>query len=465
MIPRILIAGTESGSGKTSLAMAIISALIRRGLTVQTFKIGPDFLDPTYLAAASGRPCYNLDGWMCGREYVERLYARSIAGADCAVIEGVMGLFDGADPSGLAGCSAEIAAWLQAPIILVANAHGMARSFAALVSGFKYFDKAVTVIGVIANHCGSSHHAAILNTALKTASLPPLMGAVPRGGLPMVESRHLGLVTADPLTNCGSSVLDAFAEGAERYLSIDTLLQAMKEAPDLDISIMDCDHFPMGNIRLGVPRDAAFHFYYSDLFDELRQRGCEIAWFSPLRDEELPQGIDGLYIGGGYPEEFAEALSANQTMIGNIRRYVETGRPLYAECGGLIYLSRAVTLLNGSRHPLCGVLPAETRMLGRLRRLGYTEVTLIDDSLWGKAGDVLRGHEFHYSELVSDPTGTDGWSTVYNRAAGFNTIENPEGFQRGRVLASYIHMHLASHPKSINRFILQCIQARSEAVV
>src|SRR3990172_307832 len=235
MIPRILIAGTESGSGKTSLAMAIVSALVRRGLTVQTFKIGPDFLDPTYLAAASGRPCYNLDGWMCGREYVERLFARSIAGADCAVIEGVMGLFDGADPSGPAGCSAEIAAWLRAPVILVANAHGMARRFAAFVSGFTFFDKTATVIGAIANHCGSPRHAAILDTALKTAGLPPLMGAVPRDGLPAVESRHLGLVTADPLTNCGPSVLNAFAESAEQHLSIDTLIRAMKEAPDLDV--------------------------------------------------------------------------------------------------------------------------------------------------------------------------------------------------------------------------------------
>jgi cobyrinic acid a,c-diamide synthase len=464
MVPRILIAGTESGSGKTSLAMAIVSALVRRGFKVQTFKTGPDFLDPTYLAAASGRPCYNLDGWMCGREYVERLFARSTAGADCAVIEGVMGLFDGAGPSGLAGSSAEIAAWLRAPVILVANAHGMARSYAALVSGFTSFDKTVTVIGSIANHCGSPHHVAILNTALKTSGLPTLMGAVPRGGLPAVESRHLGLVTADPLTNCGPSVLDAFAESAERHLSVDALIHAMKEAPDIDISIKDCDHSPMAGIRLGVARDAAFHFYYQDLFDELRRRGCEIAWFSPLQDKELPQGIDGLYIGGGYPEVFAEALSANRAMIGAIRRYVETGRPAYAECGGLMYLSRGVMLLDGSRRPLCGVVPAETRMLGRLRRLGYAEATLVEDSLWGNAGDVLRGHEFHYSELVSDPAGSDGWSTVYSRAGRSDAIESPEGFQRGNVLTSYLHIHLASHPKSINRFISQCIKARPHAV-
>lgn len=463
MIPRILIAGTESGSGKTSITTAVVSALVRRGLTVQTFKVGPDFLDPTYLAAASGRPCYNLDGWMCGREYAERLFARAVTGADCAVIEGVMGLFDGADASGTAGSSAEIASWLRAPVILVANAHGMARSYAALVAGFMAFDKTITVVGSIANHCGSERHSAMLSAALNSAGLPPLMGAVPRGGLPAVESRHLGLVTADPQKNCSAYVLDAFAESAERHCSLDSILRAMKGAPDLDFPLPEaaCATTP---VRLGVARDAAFHFYYHDLFDELRRRGCEIVWFSPLRDEELPQGIDGLYIGGGYPEVFAEALSANHAMLGAVSSYAETGRPVYAECGGLMYLSKGIALLDGSRHPLCGVLPAEARMLDRLRRLGYSEITLEADSLWGNAGDVLRGHEFHYSELLSDPAGSGGWSAVYRRNGRSGSTGCPEGFQRGRVLASYVHMHLAGNPRAIDRFIAQCVQARSCAV-
>jgi cobyrinic acid a,c-diamide synthase len=459
-LPRIVIAGVQSGVGKTVLTLSIVARLTRRGLKVQTFKVGPDFLDPTHLAIASGRPCYNLDGWMCGRDHVERLFARVTRDADLAVIEGVMGLFDGAEPSGLEGSSAEIAAWLAAPVLLVVNTHGMVGSLAALVAGYAGFEEAVSVDGVIANFCGSERHQALLAESLKSAGLPPLVGAIPRGGLPELRSRHLGLVSADPSENLTPAILDALAEAAERFLSLDEILRLARQAPSLALPLPEWDSAPE-RIRLGVAYDQAFHFYYQDLFDELRRWGCVIVPFSPLRDACLPGGIDGLYLGGGYPEEFAEALSANESMLESIRRFARSGRPLYAECGGLIYLSRAVTTREGRRYPLLGLLPAETRMLDRRKFLGYAEITLKEDSLWGKAGDRLRGHEFHYSELLSDPAGQGGWFPVYRFQGHRHGAQREEGFQQGGLLASYVHLHLASRPQALGRFVEIC--ARSGA--
>jgi cobyrinic acid a,c-diamide synthase len=466
-IPRILIAGAHSGSGKTSLTLGLISALRRRGVKVQPFKVGPDYLDPTWLTAASGRPCYNLDGWMSGRDYVERLFGRVTQDADVAVIEGVMGLFDGAQASGISGSSAEIAKWLQAPVVLVVNAHGMGRSIAPLVAGFAAFESGVSVRGIIANHCGSENHRILLCDALAASRLPALIGAVPRQGLPELRSRHLGLMTADPVGNCSPELLDEFAVGVERYLDLDEVMKIARSAsPLLPLSPGPANEEPSPNppICLAVARDEAFHFYYQDLFDELVQRGCRPVFFSPLRETSLPQGIDAIYLGGGYPEAFAETLGANKDMRHSLQQFARSGRPVYAECGGLIYLSQALTTREGKRYPLLGVLPGETRMLDRRKRLGYVEVSLREDTLWGKTGTRLRGHEFHYSELISDDTSRDGWSAAYDVKTCHGAYESREGFYKphGRILASYIHLHLASRPSALVHFLNVCARARLE---
>ncbi len=479
--PRILIAGAHSGSGKTTLALGLVAALRKRGLRVQTFKVGPDFLDPTHLATASGRPCYNLDGWMCGRPYVEKLFDRTTQDADLAIIEGVMGLFDGADPAGLAGSSAEIAGWLQVPVLLLVNAHGMARSIAPLVGGFTQFEPSVRIGGVIANQCGSARHKTLLTKALMAADLPPLLGAVPRAGFPELQSRHLGLVTANPTSNGTAAMLDEFAIAAERHLALDKIVSLAHSAPTNLQGVNDSisrQAFPrpgvargamqrthrQAGIRLGVARDEAFHFYYQDLFDELQERGCVCEWFSPLRDSCLPEGLDAVYLGGGYPEEFAARLSANHAMMESIRRFSEFGHPVYAECGGLMYLSRAITTRDGLRHPLLGILPAETRMLDRRKRLGYVEVTLQEDALWGTAGERMRGHEFHYSELLSDPAVHSNWCAAYLSKPRNGARQALEGYywRPGRILASYVHLHPASHPTALEHFLNLCIQIRSE---
>jgi cobyrinic acid a,c-diamide synthase len=507
--PRLVIAGTASGVGKTSLVLGLAHELARRGLRVQTFKVGPDFLDPTWLALASGRTCYNLDGWMTSREYVCELFARAAAGADIALIEGVMGLFDGASPVGLEGSTAEVAAWLDAPLLLVVPARGAGRSLAATVQGFARFEPGIRIAGVIANQGGSARHRAWLAEALGAAGLPPLLGAVPRGALPPLPSRHLGLVTADP-GNLSPPILDQLADACREHLDMAGIIEKAKgvgrvgraqrappQAVRFAVGGARCTR-PTLQLRLGVAWDEAFHFYYADNLESLQDRGVEICRFSPLADAGLPPGLDGLYLGGGYPELYAARLAANHTMLCDVRAWAASGRPLYAECGGLMYLGRSLATRDGARHAMAGVLPVQIVMLDRLKTLGYVEVSLRADSLWGPAGAVCRGHEFHYSEIAESsplpleegqgvraagvrgapspqpspatmlrmvPGGgpdAEGWSPAYTvrRLRGEAAAE---GFARGNVLASYVHLHWASHPEAADRFVAHWAARRETA--
>ncbi|HZD30667.1 MAG TPA: cobyrinate a,c-diamide synthase [Candidatus Angelobacter sp.] len=458
-IPRIVVAGTESGVGKTSLTLGLVMLLRRRGLRVQTFKVGPDYLDPTYLAVASGRSCYNLDGWMTGEAYVHELFCRASQDADIAVVEGVMGLFDGADEGSLAGSTAQIASWLSAPILLVTNVHGMARSLAALVHGFASFEPGIQIAGVIANHCGSEQHGIMLANSLRAAGLPPLLGTVPGGVLPELPSRHLGLMAADA-DRLPSATLEKLAGALDSGISLDQILKAARQAPSLSNesalrrpAIVDKNFAP----RLGIARDHAFHFYYPDNLEALQQAGCELIAFSPLHDASLPEGLNGIYLGGGYPEEYGAELAGNTTLLESIRAFANAGGLVYAECGGLMYVSQSLETVDGKRHRMLGLLPAATRMSRRLQSLGYREATLLQDSLWGKRGDQVRGHEFHYSELIRTP----GWHPAYRVSPCRAQGESHEGFQNKArtILASYLHLHFASRPSAIEhlmRSLQQC---------
>ena len=422
--------------------------------------MGPDFLDPTYLARASGRPCYNLDGWMAGTDHCRRLFARAAAGADCALVEGAMGLFDGADAESAEGSTAEIARLLDAPVILIANVHGMGRSFAALVQGYATFETGLHFAGIVANRCGSERHAAWLSDSLRAAGLPPLLGAIPRGAFPELASRHLGLVTADG-GQLPETVLDALANALEQTVSLETLLPEPKgeersQSPLASPTIGERKSASSrSRLQIGVARDAAFHFYYQDLFDALEAADCDVLFFSPLTDRRLPKGISGLYLGGGYPELHAERLAANGEMLAAIRAYAASGRPLYAECGGLMLLSRGIEV-DGRFYPLAGLLPARTRMPAAKKTLGYVEVALTEDSLWGRRGDVLRGHEFHYSELIDDPASDPLWRKVYSVRRRRSDAVETEGYQNGAILASYTHLHYASRPAAVDHVLERC---------
>lgn len=457
--PRVVVAGTESGVGKTSVTLALISALRRRGLRVQPFKVGPDYLDPTYLSAAAEKPCYNLDGWMMGKDYVQTLFAERALDADIAVIEGVMGLFDGADPVHAGGSTAEIAAWLDAPVILVVNVQGMARSIAALVKGYATFDPNVRVAGVVANHCGTERHGAWLAESLRASELPGIVAELPRGAFPELPRRHLGLVTADARI-LAEEVLEGLGQALEAHGSVDEILNLARTASPLSrVMSRPTAEEDDGRIRLGIAHDEAFHFYYQDNLEALAAAGCELVRFSPVADTDLPERLDALYLGGGYPEEYAAELSRNKPMIESVRSFAAKGKSIYAECGGLMYLSQGIETRGGKRFDLVGLLPQWTRMLDRIKSLGYVEVTLTQDSLFGPRGFTLRGHEFHYSELLGNPAGNGRWTTVYLMQHRRREEQVPEGFQRGRVLASYVHAHFASRPRAVKYFLEGCRSA------
>jgi len=462
-LPRIMVAGVSSGVGKTSVALALVHAFKRRGLVVQTFKVGPDFLDPTYLSRVSGRHCYNIDGWMMGKDYVTHLVTEKSADADMAVIEGVMGLFDGSGPASSDGSSAQIAKWLDCPILLVADAGGLSRSFAALVTGYSRFETGINVAGVIANRCGSKNHVTLLSRALEAADAPPLFGGIEKSALPTLPRRHLGLVTANNKV-LDTKTLDLLADTIESSANIDEILRQSRKAQKLprkgfrpfNGDKSGARHPEPIRLRLGVAFDDAFHFYYPDNLESLESIGFDLVKFSPLKDGKLPENLDALYIGGGYPELFASELAGNTGMLDSIRDFHSRGKPVYAECGGLIYLCEGVETLEGERYHLVGALRSWAKMTKRFMSLGYVEATLTRDSHFGAAKDKLRGHKFHYSTLTNYPDQGAGWETVYSLNRPGKSENTMEGYQRGATLVSYVHLHFASRPGAATNFMKRC---------
>jgi cobyrinic acid a,c-diamide synthase len=421
-------------------------------MRVQTFKAGPDFLDPTYLAIASGRKSYNLDTWMCGADYARKLFAEKTSDADIALVEGAMGMYDGASPSTSAGSSAEIAELIGAPVLLVVNAKGAGRSLAAVVKGFVEFERGARIAGVAANFLGSDNHARILREALESAGLPPLMGGIVKGAFPELVSRHLGLVSADART-LTSAIIAQLGSAIEAHCDVDAILASASCV----VPRMPPRHRENSGaqVRIGIAMDDAFHFYYNDALEALERAGATLIAFSPMRDEALPDGLDGLYIGGGYPEVYAEEISRNTGMIRSVADFADSGKPIYAECGGLMYLSRGIETMDGARYPLAGALPVWTRMRSRFKSLGYAQATLRHDTLLGCQGETIRGHMFHYSELLEDPLGCEGWSAAYTIQRNRGE-EMAEGYSRGNILATYLHASLGAHPRAVESFVEHC---------
>lgn len=435
-----VIAAPASGSGKTTLMLGLLAALKRRGLQLAPFKVGPDFIDPGHHAAACGRISRNLDGWMCGEETVRDNYIRGCEGADVALVEGVMGLFDGASGDSDQGSTAEISRWLNGRIILVVDARAQARSAAALVKGFVDFDPRLQFAGVVFNRVGSERHRELLEQALNsTPGLPPLLGCFPREVQVDLPERHLGLVTA------GDAPVDYSAHAAliERHLDLDRLLESLTTEP---VRRTTSPRKKITQVRVAVARDAAFCFCYPENLERLEAAGAELVFFSPL-DETVPEEIDGLYLPGGYPELYLDKLAANVGMIEDLRALAESGLPIYAECGGLLLLCAGL-----NDQPLCGIFPAQARLLAKRKALGYREVTLTVDSLLGASGTVARGHEFHYSEL--DMPESIARSYRLSRKGGVDL--GAEGFSYKNVLASYVHLHFGSNPRLADNFVQFC---------
>jgi len=440
----IVVAGTHSGVGKTSVTLGLIGAFRHRGLTVQPFKVGPDFIDPLHHQHASGRPARNLDGWMLDPEINLERFARATADADVAVTEGVMGLFDGSEGKSDRGSTAEMAKLLGLPVLLVIDASAMARSAAALIHGYTSFDPDLRVAGVILNNVGGETHAGMIRDAV--AGAVPILGALPRAKDLVVPERHLGLHLPH---EARAEYVDQLATLIEEQVDLDALLG--NSAIERRTAPAAAAPSPPPRIRLALARDEAFCFYYADNLELLEQAGAELVPFSPI-DEPLPENIDGIYLGGGYPELHADKLAANTPTREAIREFASAGGPIYAECGGLMYLAQTLEI-DGETHPLCGVLPFSTTMPAPLA-IGYVEVTTTG-GLFG-SGQTARGHLFHHSAIAGEPA-TDRCYELKNSRGK----ETQEGYLIQNVLASYAHLHLASNPALASAFIDQCASFRT----
>ena len=423
IISRFMIAGTNSGSGKTTLTLGILRALKRRGLDVVPFKCGPDYIDPLFHLQAAGSVSWNLDTFFGS----EREFFRRTGTCDAAVVEGVMGLFDEIRPDQLEGSSAELAAKLHLPVILTVNAQGISGSIAPLVKGFAQWHPEVEIRGVLADKVGSAHHAEILKTALEQAGLPPLAGYLLRNERWVLPERHLGLSVG----KLDERWLDDLADEIEKNVDLDRLLEISRG----EVPVLPAGSPAPYSLRLGVARDEAFCFYYEANLDSLRRNGVEVVGFSPLRDPELPEGLDGLYLGGGYPELYLKELNANRSMMQSIRTFA-ADHFVYGECGGYLFLLESLETFDGEIVPCLGLLPGRAKMNRKLASLGYREA----EGPWGRG----RGHEFHYSSLTGPVPGPYLWQARDLHGRRFDC-----GGVRGNVCGSYLHLYFADSPEMI----------------
>jgi len=446
----LVVAGTQSGVGKTTLVLGLIAAFKRRGLQVQPFKTGPDFIDPGHHTRAAGVASRNLDGWMLSKEANLAAFYRQARQAELALVEGAMGLFDGYDGLSEAGSSAEMAKWLNLPVLLVVDARAMARSAGALVQGFAKFDPGLTMAGVVFNRVGSPTHLAYLRQALEPLGIT-CYGALPRDREVAIPERHLGLATTEdhPL---GGDYFEHLADLLEAHLDLGALWE---DLPVLTIPLEAGEPDKKPLVRLGVARDNAFCFYYPENLELLAHYGASLVPFSPMDDRDLPGDLHGLYLGGGYPELYAERLAANAGLRRLIKEKAQSGMPIYAECGGLMYLSQGIEDLAGNRHPMAGVFPFQVRMLAKRRALGYREITLTASGLLGPPGTSARGHEFHYSEMVEDPGDLTHLYRITDRAGVAGVAE---GYALHHVLASYVHLHFGSNPEVARQLVNRCLE-------
>ncbi|MCL6735309.1 cobyrinate a,c-diamide synthase [Streptomyces neyagawaensis] len=459
-VPRLVVAAPSSGSGKTTVATGLMAALTARGLTVSPHKVGPDYIDPGYHALASGRVGRNLDAYLCGPELIAPLFAHGARGCDLAVVEGVMGMYDGAAGEGELASTAHVAKLLRAPVVLVVDASSQSRSVAALVHGFASWDPEVRVGGVILNKVGSDRHEELLREALDSAGVP-VLGVLRRVARVDTPSRHLGLV---PVAERRAEAVEAVAEMAAQVAAgcdLEALVALARSAGALPGPAWDAAEAlassppplpPVPSSAPPVPSSApvvavaggpAFTFSYAEQAELLTAAGAEVVTFDPLRDEQLPEGTRGLVVGGGFPEVYGAELSANEALRKEVAELALGGAPVAAECAGLLYLCRE---LDG--RPMCGVLDATARMDARLT-LGYRDAVALGDSVLAPAGTRMRGHEFHRTVVEPGAGAAPAWGI---RGAQ----RRVEGFVQRGVHASYLHTHWASEPGVARRFVERC---------
>ena len=448
-IPRVVIAGVTSGVGKTTVAVAVMHALRKKGLCVQPFKVGPDFIDPSYHTFVTRRQSRNLDIWMMGRRGVIDCFADACQNADIAVIEGVMGLFDGMSGKDNFASTAHIAEILDAPIVLVVDAGKSARSIAAIILGFLQFDRTIRIAGIVLNNVAGERHAGYITEALEGKVKAPVIGMIRRNSEITMEERHLGLIPAPELQIAKRKGIVDAAKYVSDQLDIDRMLKLCGTSPLPDVPAQARP--AKIKTKVAVALDESFNFYYADNLDALRRNGAELVFFSPIKQQRLPENVHGIILGGGFPEVLADRLERNRSMIKSIREAVQDGMPLYGECGGLMYLTRSIRGYKGEKkaRKMTGLIDADTLMTGRLT-LNYTEAEC-DGPVLGKAR--LRGHEFHYSAI----DGIAGDSRfAYSMIKGKGVKDGMDGFVINESgLAAYMHLHFTNN-KLADRIVQAC---------
>jgi len=452
-IPRIVISGSYSGVGKTTVATGLMGAFRNRKMKVQGFKVGPDYIDTSYHTMITNRYARNLDTWMVPYEGVLEIFIRAFQDADIAIIEGAMGLYDGASGVDETGSTAEMARILNAPVILVIDASDMARSAGALVLGYQKFDPNLRLAGVIANGLGSTTHAKWVKDAIETHTNIPVLGTLPIRNKIKMPERHLGLI---PTLERGElhSYFSTLADFIEENVNLDPISEIAKSAPKLPTQKSKI--YPKKNkkkkVRIGIALDEAFNFYYWDNVDMLKAYGAEITFFSPIHNEKLPD-VDGIYIGGGFPEVLAAKLEENKSMRLKIKKRAEEGMPLYAECGGLMYLTDSVINFSGKAFQMVGLFPGITVMTKKLEAMGYTLADVVIHTIIPRKGTKLKGHEFHFSTITNIPRDA---SFAYKMKLGKGINGKHDGWIEYNVLASYMHMHFGYDKKLVQSFIQSC---------
>lgn len=470
--PRCVIAGTNSGSGKTTVTLALMKALVKRRFKVQGYKIGPDYIDPGFHTHITGRPSRNLDSWMMPENTMKEIFQRGSWDADISVIEGVMGLFDGRSGRSDEASTADVAKKLEAPVILVVNAESQARSAAAVVHGFKSFDPHVDVAGVVFNKVASEGHYAYLREALASMGGVELLGYLPKEAEIALPERHLGLTPAGEQAGLDWKI-DKLSEFLSRYVDLEKIVQLAKRYQQWSVvpanfyageaypTKNQADQSPQAKIKIAIAKDAAFSFYYQDNLDWMADKGVTWVPVSPLKDRTLPNDISGIYLGGGFPELFAGELASNHSFIKSLKAHHQSGVLILAECGGFMYLTKSLTDVDGEEHPMLGLLPGKVKMTSRLKALGYREGIAENPSFLLAKGEKIRGHVFHYSEYMSDgfesPYGSESNTHFNGLLPAYQLIgrrnESTSGFVSQTMLASYFHIHLGSNPGAGYRWI------------
>jgi cobyrinic acid a,c-diamide synthase len=449
----LIVAGDRSGVGKTTVTLALLAALTRRKLSVQSFKVGPDYIDPMFHRHVTGRFCRNLDPVLTSEKYVQDCFARHSRTVQYALIEGVMGLFDGAAGRDDFASTAHVARLLNLPVMLVLDCSRMSHSIAAIVRGFQSFDPRLQFAGVVLNRVGSDRHLDLLKSALEPLKIP-IFGVLRRHDHIQIPDRHLGLVPTDELPGL-NDVVDRLAELGETCFDWTKLMRMLATDDETDETDETDRELETPLVRIAVAQDPAFNFYYSDNLDALKEQGAELVPWSPLNDLDLPEDVHGFYFGGGFPEMFAQALSDNVSARKAVYQAIQSGMPTYAECGGLMYLCEKLTDFSGDRVSMVGVLPTDVVMGDRLT-LGYRQATALQDSPIVAHGLIVHGHEFHRSHLTS--ISDTPLFTLSSPLTPHSSL--PEGWHLPNLHASYLHLHWGATPEIPKRFIQHCTNFR-----